>query len=373
MTHPKQYQPTRRVDAHISLLKDVSQALKHNTEVKIFVGASETIAILRLLGTETLNPGDEGWIQLELRDPVVAVRGDRYILRRPSPGETLGGGVIVDHQPKGRHKRFDQKVLKTLASLAAGTPADVLLEAAMALNAAPVKEIVNRSRLEAEPAVQALQEILDNGQLLQLEDGNLTITSDLLVVASPHWVALQDKAIQVVQAYHKNFPLRRGIPREELKSRLKVQPRVFNALVKKLVAENAIVEAGSALAIVGHEIKLDSGQQARVQELMRRFADSPYSPPSVKECQAEVGEDVVAALVELGQLKQLTPDVVFKTEDFERMVSKIRAFIAEKGQMTVADARDLFDSSRKYMLALLEHLDAIGVTIREGDFRKLKR
>ena len=373
VTHPRQYQPTRRVDARIRLLKDVSQALKHNTEVKIFVGASETIATLRLLGTEALNPGDEGWIQLELRDPVVAVRGDRYILRRPSPGETLGGGVIVDHQPKGRHKRFDQKVLKSLASLAAGTPADVLLEAAMALNAAPVKEIITRSRLEAGPAAQALQEILDNGQILQLEDGNLTITSDLLVVASPHWVVLRDKAIQMVQAYHKNFPLRRGIPREELKSRLKVQPRVFNALVKKLVAENAIVEAGSTLAIVGHEIKLNSGQQARVQELMRRFADSPYSPPSVKECQAEVGEDVVSALVELGQLKQLTPDVVFKTEDFERMVSKIRAFIAEKGQMTVADARDLFDSSRKYMLALLEHLDASGVTIREGDFRKLKR
>ena len=71
-------------------------SLKHNGEVKFFVGASETIATLRLLGTEELNPGEEGWIQLELRNPVVTVRGDRYILRRPSPGETLGGGKIVD-------------------------------------------------------------------------------------------------------------------------------------------------------------------------------------------------------------------------------------------------------------------------------------
>jgi selenocysteine-specific elongation factor len=151
---PKQYQPTRRVDARIRLLKDVSQPLKHANEVKVFVGASETMAALRLLGTETLNPGEEGWIQLELRDPVVAVRGDRYILRRPSPGETLGGGVIVDHQPKGRHKRFDKKVLKSLASLAAGSPADILLEAALALNAAPVKEVISRSRLEADPATR---------------------------------------------------------------------------------------------------------------------------------------------------------------------------------------------------------------------------
>jgi selenocysteine-specific elongation factor len=372
VTHPKQYEPTRRVDARIRLLKDVSQPLKHNTEVKVFVSASETMATLRLLGTETLDPGEEGWIQLELRDPVVAVRSDRYILRRPSPGETLGGGTIVDHQPKGRHKRFDQKVLKSLEALAAGSPADVLLEAALALNAAPVKEVVTRSRLETESATQALGENLDNGQILQLEDGKLTITSDLLVIAAPHWNALRDKAVQMVEAYHQNSPLRRGIPREELKSRLKLQPRVFNALVKKLVAENAIVEVGSALAIIGHEIKFDSGQQAKVQGLMRKFAQNPFSPPSVKESQAEVGEDVLDALVELGQLKQLTPDVIFRTEDYEQMVTKVRAFIKEEGQITVADARDLFESSRKYVLALLEHLDETGVTRREGDFRKLR-
>jgi selenocysteine-specific elongation factor len=109
--HPHQYQATRRVDAHLRLLKDVSTAIKHNSEVKLFVGASETIATLRLLGTQELAPGENGWIQLELRDPIVAVRGDRYILRRPSPGETLGGGAIIDHQPKGRHTRFDEEVL----------------------------------------------------------------------------------------------------------------------------------------------------------------------------------------------------------------------------------------------------------------------
>jgi len=373
VTHPKQYQPTRRVDARLRLLKDVSQPFKHGIEVKVFVGSSETMATARVLGVEMLNPGEEGWIQLELRDPIVTVRGDRYILRRPSPGETLGGGVIVDHQPKGRHKRFDEKVLKSLASLAAGSPADILLEAALALNAAPVKEVVSRSRLEPEPATQALHENLDNGQMLQLETGNLSITSDLLVIAAPHWNALQDKAVQIVTAYHKNFPLRRGIPREELKSKLKLTPRIFNAFLMQYAARNTLTDSRGFVTLPGHEIRFDSGQQAKVQGLMRRFAQSPYSPPSVKECQAEVGEDVVAALVELGQLKQLTPEVVFQSDDYEKMVAKVRDFIIENGQMTVADARDLFDSSRKYMLALMEHLDATGVTMRDGDFRKLRR
>jgi selenocysteine-specific elongation factor len=303
----------------------------------------------------------------------VAVRGDRYILRRPSPSETLGGGVIVDHQPKGRHKRFNEKILKSLASLAAGSPSDILLEAALALNAAPMKEIVTRSRLEEKLAMQALQANLDNSQLLQLEDGELTIASDLLVIAKPQWNTLLDKTVQMVRAYHKNFPLRRGIPREELKSRLKLQPRVFNALVKILVAEKILIEAGIAVAITGHEITFGSSQQAKVQGLMRLFEHNPYGPPSVKECQADTGEDIYTALVELGQLKQLSAEVVFRKEDYEGMVAKVRTFITENGQMTVADARDLFGSSRKYMLALLEHLDAIGVTTRDGDFRKLRK
>ncbi len=97
--------------------------LKHNTEVKLFIGAAEVVARLRLLGVEELAPGEEGWLQLELAEPVVAIRGDRYILRRPSPGETLGGGAVVDPFPKGRHKRFAAETLAALEALAQGTPA----------------------------------------------------------------------------------------------------------------------------------------------------------------------------------------------------------------------------------------------------------
>jgi len=372
VTHPKQYQTTRRVDTYLRLLKDVNQPLKHNTEVKLFIGATETMAIARVLGMEVLNPGEEGWIQLETREPIVAVRGDRYILRRPSPGETLGGGEIIDHQPKGRHKRFDKKILKSLAALAAGSPADILLEAALALNAAPTREVVSRSRLEDELAQAALGENLDNGQILQLEDGELTITSDTLIIAAPHWKVFRDKAVQMMTAYHKNFLLRRGFPCEVLKSRLKLARRVFNAVVKKLGSENHLIDEEGTVAAPDHEIRFDDGQQTKIQDLMRRFAGSPYSTSSVKESQADLGEDVFNALVELGQLKQLSTDVVFRSEDYKKMVEKVREFIRENGQITVADARDLFSSSRKYILALLEHLDSNGVTIRDGDFRKLR-
>jgi selenocysteine-specific elongation factor len=371
LVHPDQYQAVRRIDARLRLLKDASTPLKHSTQVKFFVGASETIAAVRLLGVEELAPGTEGWVQVELHDPIVAVRGDRYILRRPSPGETLGGGVIVDHQPKGRHKRFDESVLKSLESLAQGAPADVLLEAALALGPATVKDVIARARLEAEPAKSALDELLGKGQLTNLDGGPWTV--DSLVLTAAQWQALQNKALQIVSEYHKSYPLRKGIPREELKSRLKLQPRVFNATISSIVNRQSLIENGSFLALPDHQVKFSAEQQAKVEALMRKFAANPYSPPAVKECQAEVGEEVFNALIESGQLTVVAQDVVFRMSDYDAMVTRIKAAIAQNGQITLAEARDLFNTSRKYAQALLEHLDATGVTMRDGDFRKLRK
>jgi selenocysteine-specific elongation factor len=373
VAHPNQYHPTRRIDAQFRLLKDASSSIKHGDEVKFFVGTSETIGTLRLLGTEELLPGDEGWIQLELREPIVAVRGDRYILRRPSPSETLGGGMIVDHQPKGRHKRFDEEILKSLQALSDGSPADILLEAALSANAEPIKEIVNRSRLEGTQAESALEQLLITNFLITLEEGTPSITSDILIIAAPHWNDLHKKVIETVESYHKTYPLRRGIPREELKSRLKLSPRIFNAVIKKLIADQLLSDYSARLAKPGHKITFSLEEQVKIQALMRKFEHSPFSPPSVKESQMEVGEETLNALVEMGELVLVSPDVVFRKQDYDSMVTKIRDELIRNDKITLAEVRDLFNTSRKYAQALLEHLDAIGNTMREGDFRKLRK
>ncbi|MBE0697429.1 MAG: selenocysteine-specific translation elongation factor, partial [Anaerolineaceae bacterium] len=125
LAYPGKYHSTRLLDVHFRLLSDASGPLKHSSEVKFYLGTAEILARVRLLGTEELKPGEEGWLQLELREPTLAVRGDRYILRRPSPGETLGGGVVVDPQPKGRYRRFAEGMLERLEALLAGSPADI--------------------------------------------------------------------------------------------------------------------------------------------------------------------------------------------------------------------------------------------------------
>ncbi len=370
LVRPGQYVATRRIDARFRLLPDVSSPLLHNTEVKVFIGTTEAVAMLRLLGTEQLAPGQQGWIQLELRDPVVAVRGDRYILRRPSPPETLGGGVIVDPHPKARHKRFDEQVLASLASLVHGTPADVLFEAALALNAASLKDVVARSRLEPAAAQQATDELMQSGRLLWLEEGGAA--ANRLVMAQPQWQELREKAGRLVSSYHGRFALRGGMPREELKSRLELSPRVFNALVSRLVAEKELIESGSSVAHPGHAIRLDAEQQARAHGLLRKFEQNPFSPPTLKESQAEAGEDLVEALVELGELMPVSAEVVFRKTDYDAMVTRVRLALAQNGQISLAEVRDLFGTSRKYAQALLEHLDATGVTRRDGDYRRLR-
>jgi selenocysteine-specific elongation factor len=363
VTHPGHYTPTQRLDVQFRLLAEASAPLHHHTEVKLFTGTSETLADLRLLGAESLAPGQTGWLQLELHKPVVAVRGDHYILRRPSPGETLGGGTVVDPHPEGRHKRFDAAVLSALESMAQGTPAEVLLQACLALGPALAKDAITRSHLQEPAAGKALQELLENGQALLLED---------VLIAQPQWMALRESAVTALGDYHKTYPLRHGMPREELKSRLKLAPRLFNLVIRRLASEGILNEAPKWAALPGHVVRFSPFEQVKVDRLMERFAQAPYGPPSIKECQAEAGEAVLAALLEAGNLVAVSDEVVFRRSDYQSMVERIRSTLQQKGQVSLAEVRDLFNTSRRYVQALLEHLDATGVTVRSGDFRRLR-
>jgi selenocysteine-specific elongation factor len=375
VAHPGDFRVSGRLDVRFRLLPDCSQPLAHNVEVKLFLGTAERVARVRLLGVEELLPGQETWLQLECADPVVAVRGDHYILRRPSPGETLGGGVVIDPHPKSRYKRFSLEVLERLENLTQGTPAEVLQQAILALGAATFQEIVARSSLDAAAARSALEELVAQDQVLALEvgtagSGNL---QHAMVAAKGYWQRLAARAVQEVSDYHRNNPLRRGMAREELKSRMKLQPRLFAALVNDLGAKGEVLESGPWVQIPGHQIRFTETQRRQVDGLLAKFKSAPYSPPTIKECQAEVGEEVYNALVDLGELYAVHPEVVFRRQDYDQMVGELRRLLASQTTVTAAEVRDHFKTSRRYVLAFLEHLDASGITVREGDARRLRR
>lgn len=373
IAHPGRYRPTGLLDVHFRLLADASAPLKHSSDVKFFVGSSEVQARVRLLGTEELRPGEQGWLQLELREPVVVVRSDRYILRRPSPAETLGGGSVVDPYPKRRHRRFAGEVIAQLEALMRGSPGEVLAQAFLALGYASIKDAVTRSRLGTTQAQAAIAELAESAQLVVLEPGAVSATSDLLAVAAGRWAVDSQKAQGEVQSYHRAYPLRRGMPREELKSRLKMQSRLFNAAVRQWVGQGLLEERVALVALPGHKVVFSAQQQAQVERLLAKFAAEPYATPSVKEAQAEVGEDVYQALLEIGKLAQVSPEVVFRKEDYDHLVALVNEHFAKEPTLTVAQLRDRLNTSRKYILGFLEHLDSAGVTVRDGDFRKLRQ
>jgi selenocysteine-specific elongation factor len=370
---PGKYQPTRWLDVRFRLLPDVTASLRHNSEVKLFIGACEVVARVRLLGGEEIHPGDSGWIQLELREPVVALRGDRFILRRPSPGETIGGGEVVDAHPKNRHKRFDPRVLTGLDALLQGTPAEVILQSSLVLGPATVRELIERAKLSPEQATPAIEELLAAQDLVALNNGEASFQSDVLLMPASQWELEAEKAVRAVKAYHQTYPLRRGMPREELKSRLKMPSRTFTAFLVKLVSAGMLADSGPAVCIPGWVVRLSAQQEERVRALLDAYARARFSPPSIKDSQQAVGEDVYQALVDTGRLVPVSNEVAFRKEDYDLLLAEVRNWLKQKDTLTVAEFRDRYDTSRRYALAFLEHLDAIGVTQRDGDLRRLRK
>ena len=255
LAHVGKYHPSTMLDVHFRLLADATGPLRHSSEMKFFIGAAEVLARVRLLGIEELRPGEEGWLQLELHAPVVAVRGDRYILRRPSPPETMGGGSVMDPHPGKRHRRFDPMLLERLKSLRRGSPGELIAQAYHAFGPATIRDAVARTRLNSEQITDGLTELLQNGQLVVLETGEVRPDSDLLAITATGWASLSAKARHELDAYHSSYPLRKGMPREELKSRLKLQPRLFNAVVRCWAIDEMLVEKGTLIARSRHEIQ----------------------------------------------------------------------------------------------------------------------
>jgi selenocysteine-specific elongation factor len=370
---PGTYQPSRRIDVRFRLLPDISQPLKHNTTVKFYLGAAEILARVRLLGSEELLPAAEGLLQLELDSPVVTMRGDRYILRRPSPGETLGGGTVIDPHPMGRHKRFSAQDLASLNTLALGTPSEILFESILALGIATLQDVISRSNLDTNIANLACQELFTRGEIIAFDDReSSSLSPQVHVTTKIYWNQLKHMLLQEVDEYHRSYPLRRGIPREELKSRLKLSPRLYNLTLRKISSEGEVEEIGALIRRSGYTIQFNPQQQRSIDLLLARFNAAPFSPPTVKECIAEVGEELYNAIVELGLLIPVPPDVVFRKQDYDIMVMDIVQMLKKQGTITAGEVRDHFNTTRRYVLALLEHLDVQGITVREGDTRRLK-
>lgn len=363
---PGTYEPTRMLDVWVRLIKDSDTPLKHNTEVKLFLGAAEVIARVRLLGVQELLPGEEGFLQLMLTEPVVALRQDRFILRRPSPAETIGGGQVVDPHPKRRYKRFNETKLEELAQLMVGTPAEILMQSARKSGFISRKRLIEIAGLEADQAQEAIDDLIANGDLTLIDGKQALLPTD-------QFERLQSTLLQSLTDYHQQNPLQLGMPRERLRTENNLSADLFDPLMDTLAADGKLIAENASVRLAGHSIQLTPDQEQKIKDLLADFSAQPYTPPSVKESQAVIGEDLLKVLVQSGQLVQLGEDVLLQADILTEMQNAVIEIIQQNGSIRLAELRDRFSTSRKYAVAVLEDLDARGITVRKDDGRVLRK
>lgn len=358
LAYPGQLLATKLIDVHFHYLADADRPLKHNSEVKFFSGASATMATVRLLGNETLEPDSTGWLQLRLRDAIPLTQRDRFILRYPSPSQTIGGGLIVNPNPEERWKRFDSTILSDLQTRFEGTPSERLVQAADAESPQKYVHLQKTTAYDVSELDNAIEEALADNRLILLPDDTFWATS--------RYQAIQTQMINLVADYHQKKPLRLGMSREELRSRLSIKNALLSILLDSQI--NLVTHA-DLVKLADYSIQFTTEQDTTITKLDQLMGDQAYTPPSYKDAVNLVGEDVLHALIDLDHIIQVSPDVIFSENIYQELVSCVLSLIDEHGEIDAKMLRDTFNTSRKYAIALLEHLDSIRITRRVGDMR----
>ena len=355
--------PTTAVDVHLKVIADAPRPIRHNMFATVHTGSSETVARVRLLENQVAEPGESTWAQLKLDRPVAVVKGDYFVVR--SNQTTLGGGNVVDPHAR-RHRRRYQPVLERLAVMEKGSDRDVLLKSIEASEPTEFQALVNHANLQPAAARAELKEMASERLALVLSNG--TIGKGAYIYTAAGWSALSDKARAFLDGYHRRYPLRTGAPKEELRSRLGMTPQVFGRALPRLEEDEVLVENGPAVRLPGHTPQLSAEQGSAVDAYLTVLESDPYSPPT----DSPVDPEVLNFLADEGRVVRVSESVVFAASAYKGMVERISKYIGEQGEITVGDVRDMFGTSRKYALALLEYLDQQRVTRRVGDARVLR-
>ncbi len=388
---PGSLRPTIALDARLEVIAAAAHPLLHNTELEVYAGAAEVPGRVLLLDSEQLRPGETGWAQLRLGRPLALVRGDRFILRTPSPSATIGGGIVVDSWAV-RHRRHDVAALARLEQLAQTDPEEVVLATLLPLKAvrsAPHDSSSRSSRRPGRYYLHQIQTIALTSGLAEAEievalsalaaRGQVTRTGTFNILQS-EWERLAAAAVTLVSSYHQRFPLRLGMPREEWRSRLDLSPRAADEVLATLAECPTAVEAvghatdrshGALVRLHGFQPHMTTAEQEAATAMLERFQRDPWNPPIRPEVEAELGPELTATLVDQGKLVRVSDVILLAPDVYARAIDQLVSYLRTQPTITAAQARDLLHTSRKYVLAFLEHLDARHITRRQGDDRVL--
>ncbi len=375
VTQPGTFRATRLIDVKLRVLVDAPRAVTHNLPITFHTGAAEATGKVTLLDRQEAEPGAIVWAQIRLNADVALAKGDLFIVRSPSPSATLGGGTVIEPHPR-RHRRHQPGVLERLALLERGSPEEIFLEQLALREPADFQTVVRRSGLAADEARTVVEGLRAGGDIVVLDGVDaaaVRVTPTTLFASRVGWARLTNTVQGHVRAFHTAAPLRRGMPKEELRTRLGLDTRAFARVVARLVADGTVREVGPLLAMADFEVQLTPDLHLRVDRMLADLTAAGVSPPGRGDLESRHGvpPDATQLLIERGDLVEVAADMIYPRAVYDGVVAAIVAAIRSDGPISVAQVRDLTGTSRKYAMALMVHLDARRVTKRVGDDRVL--
>ena len=365
---------SQRFDAFLEVRPAAAKGIKNHQRLRIHMGAAERLGKIVLLGDkDKAEPKESVYCQITLEEPLLVLRGDRFVARDETAQRTLGGGTIV-HPWSARHKRSEANLLERLKALHSGDFGQVMENflndsGEFALGIDAIYQFLNLREEEARQKVDGLKSL----RAVNAE-GERVYTTEL------KWSRLKERLLKTLKEFHAAHPLVPGMDMEELRGKLGYQlsPKIFRVLVDLFSKEKLIAKEENFLRLASHQVQLSGQEKVLMDKIKKILGEQPLAPPDLKEVEKQAGvprnrlSEVIRLLERDGSVVRITTDMYFLGSSIEGLRATLVQFLTEKGEMNAAAFRDLIGSSRKYTIPLLEYFDRVGLTIRIGDIRKLK-
>ncbi len=375
LARPGTIEPTRRIDTVFQYLAGQEKKLKNRTLVRFHTGTSETMARVLLPEGSELSPGRQAHVQFYLENPVVALAGDRYVIRSYSPVTTLGGGTILDPLAR-KHKARGEKTLRDFDILAAGDDEErisVILDRSGFAGAA-LNEMVVRTGLPEAALRRALEKLFTDRRAILMD------REEWRAVSRTAHEDVQERILRTVRTYHEKNPLKEGIPREELRSTAGsyIPLKLFASALRDLEKAGRLLMERDTVRMAEHRVDWQGSQEDLRGEILQIYQEAGYAPPTVREFaerfrdRKREADKILGVLIQEGILIRINEDLHFHRDALSRLREDYRAFLRKAGKANPTDFKDLTGLSRKFIIPLMEYFDQAKLTIRVGDHRVLR-
>ncbi len=363
VTAPSSFTETKSLDVYLQLLPD-TPPLKNKSLVHFYAGTSETVARVILYEKEEVRPKDSCYCQLRLQDAVIVVSGDRYIIRRFSPLETLGGGEILDSSPYRRRRREGIDDLRVLYSGSLRQKIALKIEKS-GTQGISFNSIKGWIKTDLETLAETVRDLQKAREIHIVEDQ---------LVHHKYFLSIQNEILGLLKAFHRKNPLKPGMSKEEIRNHLRTDARLFNFILTGLKDVQAEKDL---LRLRDFKVELSSSEEASRVKVLELLDKGGFQPPMKEEISSSLKlepkrlTDILSLMSKEAKVVKVNDALYLSAGVYEKMISLVSTFFKQKPEMTVAEFRDLLNTTRKYALPFLEFLDSQKVTLRTGDVRKL--